>query len=184
MPEAGRYLLTALPAASFAAQLLFSISAGTLAAMTHHTVVMIVDWLFIPFNWFAVHAIDWRKGDRIYSIVSLSLLLNVVAHAYWQQHGLDPGHLITSGGVTLPAGWAHLVFATLQATILIAFVFCRDPTAESMRAATSFSTLYFIALPVASYEMHSGIELSGVLVCCLGLFFTLVFPRLSCHAPS
>src|ERR1035441_4085982 len=120
-------LLALLPALSFVAQYLLSVRQGTQSLMARHLTVMIVDWVFIPFNFVVARVIDWRRGGRIYVIACVSLALNVLTYSYWQYNGIDLGHMITKSGVVLPAGWVHLVFSTLEMVLLVAFVFCRRP---------------------------------------------------------
>jgi hypothetical protein len=170
-----------LPVLSFAGQYVFSSRAGTLQLMFHHPTVMVVDWLLVPFNWFAVLVVDWRRGFTLYTIGGIAITLSVLAHAYWQTQGLDPGHMISSAGATLGAGWVHLVFSTLETTLLIAFVFCRSPRAQSTVVATTFAVLYFVAMLAAGYYIHSHVIASDVVVFCAGLFFTVAYPRL-CRA--
>ena len=56
-------LMAGLPSVSFLGQLVFSCKSGTQHMMYHHLTVMVVDWVFVPFNYFVVYVIDWRKGE-------------------------------------------------------------------------------------------------------------------------
>ena len=171
-------LLALLPVASFVAQYLLSVRAGTQRALFHHLTVMVVDWAFIPFNFFVVRVIDWREGKKLYLIFCISVALNALTHAYWQYNGLDFGHMITCGGVVLPAGWVHLTFSTLEMVLLVAFVFCRNQQAPGLRLATAFAALYFITMGICGYLMHGGFIASDLIVFTSGLFFVLVYPGL------
>jgi len=139
----GGCLLAILPVASFLIQYSLSLHAGTLHAFFHHLTVMVVDWVFVPFNFFVVKVIDWGKGGKIFVIACISVALNALTHAYWQYNGLDFGHMITRNQIVLPAGWVHLAFSTIQMMLLVAFVFCRNLNASVIRTTTAFATAYF-----------------------------------------
>lgn len=171
-------VLALLPVASFIAQYLLSVRTETQRALFHHLTVMVVDWAFVPFNFLVVRVIDWREGKKLYLIFCISVTLNALTHAYWQYNGLDFGHMITSGGVVLPAGWVHLAFSTLEMVLLVAFVFCRNQQAPGLRLATAFATLYFITMGICGYLMHGRFIASDLIVFISGLFFVLVYPRL------
>lgn len=171
-------LLALLPVISFIAQYVLSVRAGTQRALFHHLTVMVVDWAFVPFNFSVVRVIDWREGKKLYFIFCISAGLNALTHAYWQYNGLDLGHMITSAGVVLPAGWVHLAFSTVEMVLLVAFIFCRNQQAPSLRLATAFATLYFITMGICGYLMHRGFIASDVIVFISGLFFVLIYPSL------
>src|SRR5262249_14996375 len=105
--------LALMPVVSFAAQYYFSLRAGTQQIMLHHLTIMVVDWVFVPFNYLVVRVIDWQRGGRIFAAACFAVVMNALTHAVWQQNGVDPGHMITRAGIVLPAGWVHLVFSTL-----------------------------------------------------------------------
>ena len=170
--------LALLPVASFIAQYLLSVRAGTQSALFRHLTVMVVDWAFIPFNFSVVRVIDWRAGKKLYLIFCISVALNALTHAYWQYNGLDLGHMITYGGVVLPAGWVHLTFSTAEMVLLVAFVFCRNQKAPGLGLATVFAFLYFITMGICGYVMHRRFIASDLIVFTSGLFFVLVYPRL------
>jgi hypothetical protein len=169
--------LALLPIVSFAAQYLFSLRIGTQHLMAKHLTVMIVDWVFVPFNFFVADVIDWRKGERIYLIACISVALNVLAHAFWQYNGIDGGHMITKAGVVLPAGWVHVAFSSLEMILLVAFVFCRKPS-PSGGAATAMAVAYFVVMGLCGYAMHHAFIASDVIAWTSGLFFVLIYPRL------
>jgi hypothetical protein len=171
-------LLALLPVASFLAQYLFSVRSGTQQFMMKHLTVMIVDWVFVPFNFFVVRVIDWRRGGAIYVIASISVILNVLTHAFWQYNRLDFGHMITQVGVVLPAGWVHLAFSSLEMTLLVAFVFCRNAAAD-VRVTTILAVVYFILMGACAYKMHHAFIVSDVVTFLSGLFFVLIYPVLS-----
>ena len=174
----GCILLAVLPLISFLGQLAFSIKAGTEHIMYHHLTVMVVDWVFVPFNYFVVRVIDWRNGGRLYSIVCISVILNILTHAFWQYNAGDPGHMINNAGVVLPGGWVHLAFSILEMVLLVAFVFCRKPNASGLGIVTLLAATYFLVMGVCGYVIHSGFMISDVIVSGSGLFFVLVYPRL------
>lgn len=170
-------LLALLPVVAFVAQYMLSLRAGTHGFLFHHLTVMVLDWVFVPFNFFVVQVIDWEKGGRLYLIASVSVALNALTHAYWQYNGLDLGHMINPAGIVLPAGWVHLVFSSLQMVLLVAFVFCRKPNAPAVRTTTAIAALYFVTMGICGYAMHHDFILSDVVVFISGLFFVLVYPR-------
>jgi hypothetical protein len=174
-------LLASLPVVSFLVQYVLSLHTGTLHLMFRHLTVMVVDWVFVPFNFFAIQVIDWRRGGRLYVIACISIVLNVLTHAYWQYNGLDLGHMITPAGIVLPAGWVHLVYSTMQMVLLVAFVFCRKPDPTGVRIATTFATLYFVTMGICGYVMHHGFILSDVVVSMTGLLFVLIYPTMRGH---
>ena len=174
----GCILMAVLPLASFFGQLAFSCKSGTQHIMYHHLTVMVVDWVFVPFNYFVVCVIDWRRGGRIYFIMCVSVILNILTHAFWQYNALDPGHMINKAGVFLPAGWVHLAFSILETVLLAAFVFCRKPNVSSLGIVTLFAAIYFLVMGVCGYVMHSGFIISDVIVSVSGLFFVLIYPKL------
>ena len=174
-------LLALLPVVSFICQWVFSAKAGTQVALRHHLTVMVVDWVFIPFNYFAVRVIDWKRGARLCLIFSISVALNALTHAYWEYNGLDFGHMITKSGVVLPAGWVHLTFSTCEMVLLVAFVFCRRHDVKAT-ATTAIAVVYFVTMGICGYTMHHGFILSDVIVFLSGIFFVLVYPRLTVNA--
>lgn len=170
-------LLALMPLLSFAGQYFFSLRDGTQGLMLRHLTVTVVDWVFVPFNFFVVREIDWSRGGRLYALFCVSTALTVAAHANWQLHGLDLGHMITKTGVVLPAGWLHLVFSILEMTLLTAFVFCRNESIASPGPATIFAVVYFLALGICGYIMHRGLIASDAIASGSGLFFILIYPR-------
>lgn len=171
-------LLALLPVASFLAQCVLSVRSGTQQFLLHHLTVTVVDWVFVPFNFFVVRVIDWQRGGRLYLIACISVALNALTHAYWQYNGLDLGHMITRAGYVLPAGWVHLVFSSLEMVLLVAFVFCRRTDAMALRITTVIASIYFVTMGACGYAMHNGFILSDVVVFISGLFFVLVYPVL------
>jgi hypothetical protein len=170
--------LALLPVVSFIAQYLLSARAGTQHALFHHLTVMVVDWVFVPFNFFVVRVIDWREGKKLYLIFCISVALNALTHAYWQYNHLDFGHMITSGGIVLPAGWVHLTFSILEMVLLVAFIFCHSPQSSGLGWATAFATIYFVTMGICGYLMHGRFIASDLIVFVSGLFFVLIYPRL------
>jgi hypothetical protein len=170
-------LLALLPLVSFVGQYVLSLRAGTQDLLLHHLTVTVVDWVFVPFNFFVVRVIDWSRGGRLYLIVCVSVILNVLTHAFWQYNGIDPGHMITKTAIVLPAGWVHLAFSILQMVLLVAFVFCRKASASDLRLVTALASGYFLTMGICGYYMHHGMIASDVIVFVSGLFFVLVYPR-------
>lgn len=172
------FVLALLPIASFLGQLWFSYQEGTQVALFHHLTVTIVDWVFVPFNYFVARVIDWRHGGRIYLIACFSILMNVVTHAFWQYNGLDGGHMINKAGVFLPAGWIHLAFSSIEMVLLVAFIFCRKSVTQAVGLTTILASLYFLTMGACGYAMHHAFIASDVIVLVCGLFFTLIYPQL------
>jgi len=170
--------LALLPVFSFLMQYIFSKEAGTEQILFHHSTVMIVDWIFIPFNFWVISTIDWKHGGKIYLIVIVSVILNIATHAFWQYYRVDPGHMITKSGIFLPAGWVHLTFSILETILLLAFVFCRKSGAPRIKLVTIFATLYFLTMGISGFMIHHRITLSDAIVVVSGLFFVLIYPHL------
>jgi hypothetical protein len=138
---------------------------------------MVVDWVFVPFNLFVMRVVDWNRGGRLYLIMCISVMLNLLTHAFWQYNGTDLGHMITKTGIVLPAGWVHLAFSIVETVLLGAFVFCRKANATGIGIVTIFATAYFIIMGICGYAMHNGFVISDVITFVSGLFFVLVYPR-------
>jgi hypothetical protein len=170
-------MLACLPVLSFTLQLAFSSQAGTIGTFMRHPTVMFVDWVFVPFNFLVASIIDWRRGRALYLITAISVALNVLTHAYWQQYRLDPGHMITQAGVVLPAGWVHLAFSTLEMTLLVAFIFCRRSEAPRVTAAKYLVIVYFVLMAVVGYFIQGRLIAGDVIAWVSGLLLVLVFPR-------
>lgn len=94
-----RVLLASMPIFSFVAQLILSRDLGRDGVFWRHPTVVYLDWLFVPFNFFVVRVIDWRRGARIFTISCSSIVLNAAAHAWWQVTNADAGHMISSSPV-------------------------------------------------------------------------------------
>jgi hypothetical protein len=171
-------LLALLPVASFLGQYGLSVRAGTLQVFLHHPTIMVVDWLFVPFNFLVVRVIDWHRGKTLYLIVGISVVLNVLTHAFWQYNGLDLGHMITKTGVILPAGWVHLAASILEMVLLVAFVFCRRAGVSGLGIVTTLATAYFVTMSICGYVLHNGFIISDVIAFVSGLFFVLIYPQL------
>jgi len=171
-------LLALLPFASFISQYALSVRAGTQQIFLHHPTIMVADWIFVPFNFFVVRAIDWRRGGRLFLIAGLSVMLNVLVHAFWQYNGLDAGHMITKTGIILPAGWVHLAFSIIETMLLVAFVFCRRVDALGLKVITILAAAYLLTDGIFGYTIHHGFIISDVVVLVSGIFFVLVYPRL------
>jgi hypothetical protein len=142
-------LLSLLPLASFMWQYVLSVQAGTMSCLFRHFTVANVDWVFVPFNLVVVRMIDWRRGVTIAVVAAVSLIANIVAHAAWQYHGVDGGHMISSEQVVLPAGWVLLGFSIIEATLILAFVFARKPSARLNVFATTLAIAYFVGAGVS-----------------------------------
>jgi hypothetical protein len=177
-PGIAGVVLALLPLASFLGQFAFSCRAGTQQALFSHLDVMLVDWIFVPFNFFVVKVIEWRRGATLFVIACVSVILNILTHAFWQYNRVDAGHMISHAGVVLPAGWVHLAFSTLESVLLVAFVFCRKPGAPKLRVATILAAIYFLTMGICGYIMHNGFIITDVIVSLCGFFFVLVYPRL------
>ena len=174
-------LLALMPVASFLLQYVLSAQEGTEAFLFQHFTVTIVDWIFVPFNFFVVRVIDWRRGGVIYAVTILSVILNTATHAYWQYHGINGGHMMNKEHVVLPAGWVHLIYSTLQMILLAAFIFARrssSPCSPYRRITTQLAIGYFVAAGVCGYVMNNGFMITDVMLVSLGLFFLIVYPTI------
>jgi hypothetical protein len=170
--------LATLPVVSFALQAALTARSGMPGFYAHYTVV-IIDWVFVPFNFLVVQAIDWRRGRTLLLLGALSLGFNCAAHAYWQSHATDAGYMFSAGGTLLPAGWVHLVYSTLQMVLLSAFVFARRAGARCLPALSLLAVIYFLAAGASGYIMNRGFMLTDVAMVAAGLSAVLVYPRLA-----
>lgn len=172
------WLLALLPVVSFFLQYRFSVQIGTQRLFLHHPDVAFADWIFVPFNYFAARVIEWRSGWRLYVISVISVIGAAWSHAFWEYNHLDPGHMIAKNGIVLPAGWVHVAFSTAEATLLMAFVFCRNQNTRGVKLGTALAVAYFVALGAGSYVLHGNILVSDLVTVAIGLFFLLIFPSL------
>lgn len=171
-----RCLLAALPVVSVAVQFVFARAQGTTELLLRHHTITVVDLAFIPFNYFAARDIDWRRGAGLFGLSALAVVANVATHAYWQQHGTDPGHMIALNGVLLPAGWAHVAYSSLQMTVVLAFLFLRRPSVRTYTAASLFAAVYFLGAALSGYVMHSAVLLTDAVMTASGLLTVAVLP--------
>ena len=135
-----------------------------------------VDWIFVPFNYLVVRAIDWRRGGAIFVILLVSVVANILGHAIWQYGAVDGGHMITSAQVVLPAGWVHLGFSIIEATLLLAFVFVREIRRPLPIVATLLALLYFVSAGVSGYMMNRRFMATDVIMVTSGLAALLIYP--------
>ena len=181
-PKVAEVFLALLPFLSFLAQEAFSRKAGTQLIMHRHLTVMVVDWVFVPFNYCVVRTIDWSRGTRMLLIWSVSVVVNLITIAVWQHTGADFGHMIDARGVVLAAGWVHLAFAIIETSLLMMFVFCRNSSAP-VRLTTIFACVYFLTMLACGVFMHRGFIASDLCASGLGLFFVLFYPRITAKQP-
>ncbi len=174
--QAAANLMALLPVVSFAAQWYFSARAGTLPLMLRHWTVTAADWIFVPFNYLVIQTIDWKRGLSIFAAAAAALVANTWATAYWQANHLDLGHMITHSGVVLPAGWTHLVFASIETTLLVCLAFVRDPTRLRWHPADSAAAAYLVAMGICGRLIHGRFVLTDVAVS-LGGLAVLVLAR-------
>jgi len=175
------------PATSFVLQYLFSAKNGTRELFWHHATIAYLDWIFVPFNYLVIDAINWRRGATLTWLWCASVMLNIVAHAQWQISGADPGHMITARAVVLPAGWVHLAFATLETVLLLAFVFCRINGAPHVVPLSVLMAAYFVGVPICSYFIHGRLAPTDLSVAVVGLTAAVGYPlveRSRAHAAA
>lgn len=170
-------LLAVMPAASFLAQYL--LSARTDRPMFQHLTVTYVDWVFVPFNLLVVHAIDWRRGATMYGVAAVSVIANAAAHAIWQSGSVSTAHMFSAEGQFLQAGWVHLVYSTLQMTLLLAFIFARRTEPRFIRTTTLLAVIYLFGAGVSGYEMNNGFTMTDLIMVVFGLIGVLVYPYLA-----
>ena len=179
-----RISLALLPAASVAIQFLFARTQGTMEFLLGHYTITYVDLAFIPFNYFAACDIDWRRGAGVFALSGLAVIANVAAHASWQATGVDSGQMISSAGVTLAAGWAHVAYATIQMTLVLAFFFLRRPSERKYTPASLFAGVYFLSAGVSGYAMHSAVVATDAVMVAGGVLMLLVSPRFLVPDPA
>jgi hypothetical protein len=170
--------LALLPVGSYLSQYFLSVKAGTDALLSQHLTISIVDWIFVPFNLIVIHAIDWRRGAVIYAVTVISVVLNVVTHAFWQYNLIEGGHMINHEQVVLPAGWVHVIFSTVETSLLAAFILAGRPCYPYDITASILAICYFLAAGVCGYLMNNGFMITDVLMVSIGLFFVLIYPMM------
>ena len=168
--------LAMFPVASFTLQYLFSLRAGTVPLMLSHYSVTFVDWVFVPFNFFAVWVIDWRRGGAIFATLTLSLLMNALGHAFWQYNGVDAGHMISKDQIILPSGWVHLVFSALEMTLILSFVFARQSNAPYVGVTTCLALVYLAGAAISGLIMNGGFTLTDSVAFSAGFFLVVIYP--------
>ncbi len=172
-------LLAAMPVLSFSLQVWFSSRVDALPLLFRHFTVSYVDWIFVPFNFLVVYAVDWRRGGSLFFTLVLSLVLNVVTHAYWQSSLVEnPGHMFGNEHTILPAGWVHLCYSTIEASLILAFLFVRKSQARFTAPLTAMCLAYFIGAGISGYLINKGFMLTDVITVSLGVSLTLICPRL------
>ena len=170
-------LLSLLPVASFILQYALSVQSNTQAEFFRHFTCAYVDWVFVPFNFVVVRTIDWRRVGALLLIVFVSILVSIIAHADWQYHGTDGGHMIARGTQTvLPAGWAHLGFSIIETTLILAFVFIRRPRRPFTRIATVLALTFFLAAGISGYAMNHGFIATDVIMFLSGTALVAIYP--------
>ncbi len=173
-------LLAAMPALSFGLQFWFSSEENTLPLLFGHYTVSYVDWLFVPFNFLVVYAVNWRHGGSLLVVMVFSLAVNAVTHAYWQYALVEnPGHMFGRNHVILRAGWVHVCYGTIQMTLILAFLFVRQQSSRHSGLLTCVCVVYFISAGISGYVMNNGFMTADVIMVVLGLALTLIYPRLA-----
>jgi hypothetical protein len=136
-----------------------------------------VDWVFVPFNLIVVRIIDWRRVGTLLLVVFVSIVANIIAHAYWQYYGIDGGHMIARGTqIVLPAGWVHLGFSIVETTLVLAFVFIRRPRRPFTRIATVLALTFFLAAGVSGYVISRGFIATDIIMVLSGTALVAVYP--------
>jgi hypothetical protein len=164
---------TLIPIISYIAQFYFSQIYGTETNLLRHNIVTIVDWLFIPINYFSIRSIDWRRGGVIFIASIMSAISGVLAHAYWQYYNIDGGHMISPQGVILPAGWAHLSFTIIETEILILSVLCRKHTSRFAGLVSILIFMYFFISFIFGYLSHMAVTIGDFLLLTCGVLVVL-----------
>jgi hypothetical protein len=169
--------LSVLPVVSFVLQYAMSVGQGTDAQLFRHFTITYIDWVFIPFNLVVVRVIDWRRGAAISLVAVVSVVANIAGHAIWQYHGIDGGHMISQEQVVLPAGWVHLGFSIIEATLILAFIFARKQSAPFNAIATALAVVYFVGAGVSGYVMNHGFIATDAIMVSVGVFLVVFYPR-------
>jgi hypothetical protein len=172
-------LLALLPAASIVSQYVLSLHAGTESCFFQNYTVAYVDWVFVPFNLLVVWRIDWQRGGALFVMLFLSVVANIVGHAIWQYHGIDGGHMIARDTqVVLPAGWLHLGFSIVQATLILGFIFVRRTCTPFSTITTFLALLFFLAAGVSGYIINHGFMATDVMMVSSGIVLVTFYPFL------
>jgi hypothetical protein len=167
-------VLALLPVVAFGLQYKMSLDRGTDQQMLRHYTVTYIDWVFVLFNFFVARCIDWEKGQVLFAVTAVSLTANTVAHAMWAANPGAGGHMISSAGVMLPAGWVHLVYSSLQGALILAFFFTRNPGVGQMNVDVTacLAITYFITAGISGYLMNKGFILTDVIMVAFGVTVT------------
>jgi hypothetical protein len=178
-------LLAAMPALSFALQLWFSSQDNTLPLLFSHYTVSYIDWVFVPFNFFVVYTVNWRRGGLLFFAMVLSLVFNVISHAYWQYALVEnPGYMFGREHIVLRSGWVHVCYATIQMTLLLAFLLVRKPSSKYCGLLTCLCVIYFVSGGISGYVMNDGFMMTDVIMVSMGLAMTLFYPRFAYGLPK
>src|SRR5262249_22993484 len=114
------FSLGLMPIVSFLLQYIMSVQAGTVQLLFQHITVTFFDWIFVPFNFFVVRFIDWRRAGVMFLATIISVVCNIFAHAFWQYELADASHMFGGDRTVLPAGWVHVAFSTLETVVILA----------------------------------------------------------------
>jgi hypothetical protein len=79
--------------------------------------------------------------------------------------------------IVLPAGWVHLAFSIIEATLLLAFVFICKPQKPFTIIATILALMYFMAAGVSGYIIHHGFMVTDVIIVSGWILLVVLYPH-------
>ncbi len=167
------WLLAALPVACFCAEYFAASRSGTLPLLRAHPTVMVADWLLVPFNFLLTRIIDWSRGLRLFVLGAAAAVVVALGHAVWQAHGTAPAGFLAPDGAVTPSGWIHLAYSVIQATLLLAFVFCRRAGAPRVGAARALAVAYMVGMAIGGYVFHHRVVAEDAVIVVAGLALLL-----------
>lgn len=168
--------LAFLPVISFVAQDLLSRHAGTYAYFSQHFLAYVADWLFVPINYFLAKLIKWDSGKLIFLLLCISITINSFLHLFWQINELDGGHMIDRAGVILAAGWVHLIYSTIQTTLLMLYAFSAKQENVATFIASFIIAFYFSSHLIYGITQRGSFNISELFVFIAGTVIFSIYP--------
>ncbi|MFH1503385.1 MAG: hypothetical protein ABIE36_01890 [Candidatus Diapherotrites archaeon] len=119
-------ILAILPIISWLLQFHLSRKKKELPLFKKHPPTYLLDWLFVPFNFFWIYTIIFNLNAFILLGV-VSLLINYVSAKYYiKQHIKEkrPCHLFNiKNSKSSAAGYVHAIFSVIQSFLILTFLF-------------------------------------------------------------
>jgi hypothetical protein len=174
-PNVLAIVLGALPVVAFLLQYWAADREHASEALLRHYTVSYVDWVFVPLNVLFTILIDWSKVQTLSGAFVACIVLNGIAHIMWIRNPGAGGHMVRADGTFLWGGWIHLLYSTVQMTLVVGFFLTRaEPEGAAYAIATGLLILYFLAAGVSGYFINKRhLILTDIIMVSVGIAATL-----------